>query len=132
MRATPVCYILSALIGLTAGQSALAADFPTDLRGGYNDQGWEDTPFEGVGFTTGVRYWYSMGSQNVESFGESFTSSDTTHFGELYLRVDDDYTNSFVNLVGGYSALINGTYSNSARGVTDASITDGKVAYFMG
>lgn len=132
MRHTPVCYILSALVGLTAGQSALAADFPSDLRGGYTEQGWQDSPLDGVGFTTGVRYWYAQGAQNVESFGESFTSSDTTHFGELYLRVDDNYTNSFVNLVGGYSALINGSYSNSASGVTDASITDGKVAYFMG
>lgn len=132
MRHTSVCYILSALVGLTVGQSALAADFPSDLRGGYTEQGWEDSSFEGVGLTTGVRYWYAKGGQNVESFGESFTSNDTTHFGELYLRVDDDYTKSFVNLVGGYSALINGTYSNSADGVTDAAITDGKVAYFMG
>ncbi|MCF4098030.1 hypothetical protein [Maritalea mediterranea] len=138
MRHAPVCYILTTLIGISAGQVASAADFPTDLRGGYTEQGWaewDDNPL--VGIRAGMRYSYSLGGGSVTTEGVTIgptsipggTSefSDVVHSGELYLRIDDYSTNTYLKAVGGYSMALSADYSNSyTSGTTDA----GKVAHF--
>ncbi|AVX05039.1 hypothetical protein MXMO3_02527 [Maritalea myrionectae] len=133
MRHTSVCYILSALVGLTAGQSALAADFPSDLRGGYTEQGWEDSQ---VGFEAGLRYGYMLGRIRVEGVdagpGDPITGTtagldDASHIGEAHLRIDDHSTNSYLKAYGGYSVALNSDYFS----VFDAGSSNlGKLAYF--
>lgn len=135
MRHTPVCYIFTALIGLSAGQAALAADFPTDLRGGYAAQDWDDNPL--VGFRAGIRYVYSKGGGSVTTggtvikgtslAGDTSDFSDSAHSGELYLRIDDYSTNTYLKAVGGYSMALDADYSNTyGSGSTQA----GKISSF--
>lgn len=134
MRHTPVCYILTALMGLTAGQSALAADFPSDLRGGYNDQGWDDESL--VRIEAGLRYGYMVGRVRVEGIdagpGEPITGTtaglnDESHIGEAHLRIDDFSTNSYFKAYGGYSIALNSDYFSAFDNGTSNL---GKLAYF--
>src|SRR5688572_29416099 len=41
----------------------------------------------------GVRYWYSMGSQDFAIGGVAAATQDNAHTGELHLRIDDHSTN---------------------------------------
>ncbi len=108
------------LLGTTAIASLLAAS-PTpaaDYIGGYQDirpaytQEWgmEEDSLE---FEAGVRYWYSLGQQehNIGSYSE--TMNTKTSSGEVFARVNDTLTNSYVEAFGGYGIAHDGDYSNN-------------------
>lgn len=107
-------------------------DWEITYRDSYNiePEDWttlgddEDT----ISIETGIRYWYSMGGQTAsDSSGNSLvTSSDTSHIGELYLRVEDHSTNTYAKAIAGYSVAISGDYSTGSESGT---ISDGHVGY---
>ncbi len=119
------------------GMPAVAADWAddwgseVDFRTGYSN---EPKDWSGVGetddslhFETGLRYWYSMGSQSFEALGDSFESSDTTHVGELHLRIDDY---DFRHLRQGFGGILRRDHRLVHRPQRcDASVDGGKVAY---
>jgi hypothetical protein len=76
----------------------------------------------------GVRYWYAIGGHDFTTGGGTFASTDTAHIGELHLRIEDHYTNTFAKAYGGLSALISGTY-NDPNNPPDSAISSGHVGY---
>jgi hypothetical protein len=84
-----------------------------------------------VTFESGVRYWYSWGSQDFSSAGASVSSTDNAHIGELHLRIDDHSTNVYAKALAGYSMKIDGDFSGTGGGgaVTAGAIGDGHVGY---
>jgi hypothetical protein len=76
----------------------------------------------------GVRYWYSIGGHDFTTGGGNFASTDTAHNGELHLRIEDHYTNTYAKAIAGYSALISGTY-NDPNNPPDSAISSGHVGY---
>ncbi len=128
---------IAILIAASAGLPAIAADpgedwgAEMDFRSGYQTyepKDWTNLGEEGDGihFETGLRYWYSMGTQNFEASGEPFQSSDVAHSGEAHLRIDDDATATYLKGWFGYTAAISGEYEDP-NGVGD--IVDGTMAY---
>ena len=77
--------------------SALRSGYPTE-PGDWAGLGDKDDP---VTFEFGMRYWYSMGSVSASSSGTSIASTDTSHIGELHLRIDDDSTNTYAKAIAG-------------------------------
>ncbi|WP_421760531.1 hypothetical protein [Devosia sp.] len=130
--ATSLAIVLAAL-----GTPVLAADWAEDtddsggFRGSYSDEpkDWSGLgdPSDGVHLETGIRYWYSMGKQNFQSFGADFENNDKASLVELHLRIDDDASRTYITSKIGYSAAINGTYTDADH--TDATISDGKIGY---
>jgi hypothetical protein len=126
------------LVAIVAAMTspALAADWsgdwgPTDFRGSYTNEpkdwsGLGDTD-DALGFEAGLRYWYSMGSQDFDLGGETFKTRDTAHIGEAYLRIDDHSSNTYVKAYAGYSAAITGSYDVPVGGEGD--IIDGTIGY---
>lgn len=137
VRITPSLVALCAALIATA--PAAAADYNVvydgndgggDLRSSYSmdPKDWTGLgdPTDPMKFEFGMRYWYSMGAVNGSSSGTSLSSTDTSHIGELYLRIEDHSTNTFANAIAGYSIASSGGYTN---GGTSGSITDGHIAY---
>ncbi|GLQ18076.1 hypothetical protein [Maritalea porphyrae] len=119
--------LMVSVAALGCASQALAADLDyPEMRGSYNS--WDESMSPDMEFEAGVRYWYSMGSQDVGLFGYSFNASDTSHIAEGYLRLNDLATNSYLKAYGGYSALISGDYTNTAT-PSSGAIIDGRVAY---
>jgi hypothetical protein len=122
---------LVAAVAALAGP-ALADDwnFGTDLRGAYavDPKDWTEAgdATDTLGFETGLRYWYSLGAQSVGSSAGATSASDAAHIGELYLRVDDYQTGTFIKGIAGYSAVISGVY-DSLQG--SGTLADGHVGY---
>lgn len=122
-RSTSVLALLAAM-----SLPAMAADYSEecctfedeapDFRGAY-----ADSP---VAIELGARYWYSMGAVSAEAGGGVVSSGDTTHFGELHLRVEDHSTNSYAKGMIGYSIASTGTYTAPLE---TGPITDGHVTY---
>lgn len=122
-RSTSVLALLAAM-----SLPAMAADYSEecctfedeapDFRGGY-----ADSP---VAFEFGARYWYSAGAVSAEAGGGAVSSGDTTHFGELHLRVEDHSTNSYAKAMIGYSIASTGTYTAPLE---SGPIVDGHVTY---
>ena len=118
-----------------AGSPALAADWgesPEDVyREAYSiePKDWNEMGDEtdSIHLETGLRYWYSMGSQNFEALGESFENTDTSHIVEAHLRVEDDSTRTYAKAWAGYSAAINGTFNDPNN--LEEPLTGGKVGY---
>ena len=129
--------LASSIFALAAAVSGpvFAADWgdsPEHIyREGYSMEPYEWSEMgdqtDGIHLETGLRYWYSMGTQSFDALGSTFENNDTSHIVELHLRVDDDATRTYGKAWAGYSAAINGTYSDDFGG--DGDITDGKVAY---
>lgn len=129
------CVALFAAMVATA--PALAADWGMDdwgegesLRGSYFD---EPKDWSGIGdeddalaFEIGLRYWYSWGAQNFSLNGSSVETNDTTHLGEIFARIDDSSTRSYLKGIAGYSIAISGDYSTP---LDSGSITGGQVGY---
>lgn len=128
---------IAILIAASAGLPAIAADpgedwgGEMDFRSGY--QSYEPKDWNAVGedddgihIETGLRYWYSMGTQNFEAAGETFDSTDTAHSGEAHLRIEDDATATYVKGWFGYTAAIGGEHEDP-NGVGD--IVDGSMTY---
>jgi len=120
--------IMVSAAALMSASSVLAADldYPDDMRGSYNS--WDEPMDPMMDFEAGLRYWYSNGGQDVGLFGYDFTSSDTAHIAEVYLRLNDRSTNSYLKAYGGYSGLISGSFTNTAT-PSSGAIIDGRVAY---
>jgi hypothetical protein len=75
----------------------------------------------------GLRYWYSLGSQDFDVGPLSQSSETKTHSGEAHFRIDDKSTNSFLKGMAGYSFAMEGSYSNTAGGSTP--IYNGQLGY---
>ena len=118
-----VPFAVSALALLSAVPS-LAADYMEDFRPAFVDEGVSDSP---LGFEFGVGYWYSQGTQTFTIGGDStFESTDTSQFGEAFLRIDDYSTSSYLKADVGYAYSIVGT---SAQPYGDEEIIDGTVVH---
>ncbi len=129
---------IAILIVGSMGLPVQAADYSTEWEGGidfrsgygsYEPKDWnaigEDD--DGIHIETGLRYWYSLGAQSFEETGlGTFESNDTTHSGEMFLRIDDAATATYAKAWLGYSAAITGDYSDH-NGSGD--IVDGAVGY---
>lgn len=103
-----------ALLALCAAAPVLAADYNDGfgtIRPAYT-QDWgqdEDT----LQFEAGVRYWYSIGQQKHEIGGFSETMNTKTSSGEIFARVNDRATRSYVEATGGYGISHGGDYSTN-------------------
>ena len=134
--------ILPSLLALSTAMVLAAPAIAADVGGGWGDDGGdqlrsgytqEPKDWAGLGdpndplkFEFGMRYWYSMGSVNGSSSGSSISSTDTSHIGELYLRIDDGLTNTYAKAIAGLSVYSTGSFSS---GGGSGSITEGHVGY---
>lgn len=125
---------IAILIAASTGLPAFAADMGESWNGGmefrtgyqtYEPKDWTALGEEGDGIhlETGLRYWYSMGSQSVDD-GEA---TSTAHTGEAFLRVEDDATATYAQGMAGYSMAVTGEYDDGGLG--GGSIGDGTIAY---
>lgn len=126
--ATSLAVILAAI-----GTPALAADWGESWSGGSFRGGFEPKDWSGLGDTddgitieTGLRYWYSLGSQDFGTWAGDSTTSDTSHIGEAFLRIDDHVSRTYAKAWAGYSIAINGEYSSPSD---TGDIVDGHVGY---
>ncbi len=135
---------ISSVLALCAAMSVVAPAIAADIDENWGDQSdngglrmtypTEPGDWAGLGdkddplkFEFGARYWYSMGALNFNSNGSTLASTDTTHIGELHLRIEDHSTNTFVKALAGYSIASSGSFDAP---LTSGSITDGHVGYF--
>ncbi|WP_029042457.1 hypothetical protein [Cucumibacter marinus] len=124
-----VSLAVSALLAGTGVHGAFAADWDNMMRGGFTDE-W-DTPTGGIDpleFEAGMRYWYAMGRQAIGTGAGDFTSEDTAHIPELFVRIDDASTDSYLKFTAGYAAAINGEYDSPYD--TD-TFTGGNIGYVV-
>jgi len=129
---------IAILIVASLGSQAFAADpgeqwdGGMDFRGGYQSyqpKDWNDLGEQGDGihFETGLRYWYSMGSQSFEESSEgAFETTDAAHSGEAFLRIGDDATATYAKAWVGYSGVIAGEFT-APPGSGD--VVDGVIGY---
>jgi hypothetical protein len=108
-----------ALIALCAAAPALAADYAdfSEMRPAFS-QDWgtdEDT----LQFEAGVRYWYSVGQQKHEVGAFSETMNTKTSSGEVFARINDRATRSYVEATGGYGISHGGNYSTNGGASLD-------------
>jgi hypothetical protein len=129
------------LVAASLAAPAFAADW--EEEGEWGDEGlrgstyfnepkdWSGMgdPADAIGIEAGIRYWYSLGAQNFDLEGDTYATSDTSHIGEVYLRVDDYSSRSYVKGIAGYSMAINGSYDVPSD---SGSITGGQIGYFGG
>lgn len=124
-----------AVLVAAIGTPAIAADWgeewsPEEVyRGAYEvePKDWTEMGDEtdGIHIETGLRYWYSWGSQSFESGGITTSSTDNAHTGEVFLRVEEDATATWAQGMVGYSVAINGTFDGPFPG----DIADGEIGY---
>jgi hypothetical protein len=127
MRRALNCAI--AIAALSVAAPALAADYGDypELRPSYPD-GWETGEENPLRFEAGLRYWYSLGQQDLGQGGQTYTAKDRSHILEGHFRIDDDTTNSFVKGNAGYAVITDGEYSNTVD-PTPTSFTGGQIGY---
>lgn len=101
----------AALLALCVAVPASAADY-SDLRPAYPDS-WETSEENPLRIEMGVRYWYSVGQQNHQIGASSETMNTRTSSGEVFARVDDYSTRSYVDVTGGYAIGSSGDYSTN-------------------
>jgi len=109
-----------------------AADYLEDMPGGFRDGYKADWDMSDAGdpldFEFGTRYWYSMGHFNMDAASGSFTNDDTGHILELYGRIDDNSTSTYVKGIAGYSVALNSDFSASGS----SGSTEGGQVYYLG
>lgn len=125
-----------AVLAAAIGSPALAADWGDDqsaeevYRGAYSvePKDWNEMGDEtdGIHIETGLRYWYSMGSENFDLGGLKFEEKDNAHSVEAHIRIEDDATRTYAKGWAGYSMAINGEYSDPS---TSAPVVDGVLGY---
>jgi hypothetical protein len=108
-RTLTIAVLLAGSIALPAtaadyGYGGMRTAYPTNWQIG------EDNPLR---FEAGVRYWYSLGQQDIDVSGENFKAEDTSHVLEGHFRIDDDMTSTFLKGQGGLSVVTSGEYSTS-------------------
>ncbi len=136
-RSTSVLALLAAM-----SLPAMAADYDEwgepeeampDFRSTYSGEpkDWSELgdSTDPVAFEFGTRYWYSMGAVSASASGGTVSSGDTTHMGEVHLRIDDHSTNSYAKAMIGYSIATTGTYTAPLE---SGPISDGHVTYAGG
>jgi hypothetical protein len=106
----------------SGGDGSLRSAYPTE-PGDWAGLGDKDDSMQ---FEFGMRYWYSMGAISASSSGTATSSTDTSHIGELHLRIEDHSTNTFAKAIAGFSIASTGNYDN---GVGTGTIADGHVGY---
>ncbi|MGJ8528374.1 hypothetical protein [Maritalea sp.] len=128
--------VVVSVVALVSASPALAADldYPTEMRGSYND--WDAPADPLMEFEAGLRYHYSRGGSSISTQGitssgltvpaTSGSTSDTTQFGEVFLRLNDLATDTYLHAYGGYSIHLDANYDN---GVTSGNTTLGRMAY---
>lgn len=105
--------LLSAVAILAPCAGVYAAD-PAGMRPSYPTT-WEAQDENPLRFETGVRYWYSWGEQDAtftSPFGDvGLNVRDNTHIGELYGKIEDLSTQTYVRGIAGLGVQTSGTYS---------------------
>ncbi len=98
------------------------------FRGSLEPKDWSGLGDECdvISFEAGTRYWYSFGAHNMSVVGDSYAGSDNSHILEGHLRITDHSSDVFVKAYGGYSAVINSSFTTP--GGTGAS-QSGRIAY---
>lgn len=123
-------FVLSALVLLSsaAAQQVFAADYGAlpGLRPSYPDQ-WQHTEENPLRFEAGLRYWYAVGQQASELGGNTYNTTDYSHIPEVHLRIDDDFTSSFVKAQAGYAAVVNGEHKAGVG--APSSFSGGHIGY---
>jgi hypothetical protein len=131
---------LVVILATMAAAPAVAADMSDwgvdygsdtpDFRSGYPTEpgdwaglGDKDDPLQ---FEFGIRYWYSMGAVSASSGGGAVSATDTSHIGELHLRIEDHSTNTFAKAIAGYSIASSGSFTSPSGA---GAIVDGHVGY---
>jgi hypothetical protein len=108
--------LMVSVSAIVAANPSLSADltYPTDMRGSYNSWDEPDTPL--MDFEAGLRYGYSLGRvriNDVPSAGNVHAYDDASHNLELFLRLNDGYTNTYLKAMGSYSVLLDASYSGA-------------------
>ena len=136
----PIPSVLALLAAMLITAPAIAADIDNNWSGDGSDSGGlrdgyptEPGDWAGLGdkddpitMQTGVRYWYSIGSQNFTDAAGGFSSGDTSQTGETYLRIEDHSTNTYAKVLAGYAFNITGNYANP---YSTGGVSDGHVGY---
>lgn len=125
-----------AVLAAAIGSPALAADWGEDwspeevYRGAYSTEpkDWTEMGDEsdGVHIETGLRYWYSWGSQNFDLGPLNFQETDNAHSVEAHIRVEEDATRTYAKGWAGYTAVITGEYTDP---YSTAPVSDGVLGY---
>lgn len=125
-----------AVLAAAIGSPALAADWGEDMspeevyRGAYSvePKDWNEMGDEndGIHIETGLRYWYSWGSQNFDLGPLSFEENDNAQSVEAHLRVEDDATRTYAKAWAGYTFAINGEHTDPYG---SAPVVDGVLGY---
>ncbi len=116
---------------LSLGANAVAAQnlpLADELRGSYPEQWGISSEPDPLDFEIGLRYWYSLGSQQMSAFGGNYSASDVSHILELQARIDDNSTSTYLRGQVGYAISISGTY-NTPLNVGDQTISGGYIGY---
>jgi hypothetical protein len=100
--AAAALFSTSAVLAADYGDGALRGSLPSNW-GDLNDAG---DPLE---FEFGVRYSYTKGNRSMVENGNAYQIDDTAHTLELYGRIDDFSTGTFLKGYAGYSAIFEGT-----------------------
>lgn len=112
----------SAILTITLlgfASSAMAADYP-ELRPSYPNH-WENTEDNPLRFEVGLRYWYAVGQQESQIGGNTYNTTDYSHIPEVHLRIEDDYTSSFLKANAGYAAVVSGKHTAGTNAPSDFS-----------
>ncbi|NOZ33223.1 MAG: hypothetical protein GXP01_09190 [Alphaproteobacteria bacterium] len=126
MRNWVACVAITAL-GFGAGMApAMSSDLPGELRGSlpFNWGGGEEV--DPLSFELGLRYWYALGRQEIAYGGGNFLANDVSNIVEIYARIDDASTDTYLKAYAGAAALITGNYVTPSAADT---ISGGNVTY---
>lgn len=117
-------FALSALTILSSvlASGVYAADYGImpDLRPAYPNH-WETNQDDPLRFEAGLRYWYAVGQQESQIGGTTYNTTDYSHIPEVHLRIDDDYTSSFLKANAGYAAVVSGKHTAGTNSPADFS-----------
>ncbi|WEK02717.1 MAG: hypothetical protein P0Y65_10905 [Candidatus Devosia phytovorans] len=117
-----------ALSSLLVAVPALAADWMAApaLRTSYPNN-WQSSDANPLTYETGIRYWYSLGYQehNIGDFSES--NETKTSSGEIFARINDLSTQSYVEATAGYGVAHSGSYS--VNGGADVDLPAARLGY---
>ncbi|VAW18521.1 hypothetical protein MNBD_ALPHA12-2227 [hydrothermal vent metagenome] len=116
---------------LSFGGAAFAADpvpLADGLRGSYPQEWGISSQPSPLNFEIGMRYWYSLGAQQMSVFGGNYAARDVSHILELQFRIDDNSTATYLRGQIGYSIATTGTY-NTPLVAGDQTINGGYIGY---
>lgn len=120
--------LLTVLTVLGLASPVMAADWGGQMRESYPED-WTLDEGNPLSVDFGARYWYSMGQQRLSVNGNAYNTDDTSHLGELFLKVDDPASGWYGRGVAGYSAVISNAYARpGGAGVSNL----GHISYYQG